>query len=407
MRRSVVVIGALALVAGCSSSGGGSAPSTSAPVSTPQSQSKAAPTHTAKAPSSHAGAKSTSRSSSSAPPVPKGGPVPAKFTPTSVTFVSAGEGWVLGTAPCSDSPCTSIVRTQDGGKTWVGIPAPRASLGNPGDDRADVAVLRFADQRDGWAGVGGLWSTHDGGASWHEQNIGLDGTAVSSIETGGGYVYATVDGCPSQGSSSCSMTTRVYYSPIGHDDWHDITQAFPTVGARPGLVVHGADWYLPSKQGIFHGHGGSTPAKLPTPCHGELSSRALLAVADAQHLDAMCLGQGAAGSIGFNLYGTTDGGHSWHVTGPQKTEPSDVTGIADNTRGVLLVSAASGASVILSTVNDGATFHPVQLNTKAGGAGWSDLGFTTPEQAVVVLDGKGLYLSRDAGMTFAKVDFDG
>ena len=57
------------------------------------------------------------------PAPPPGGPVPAGFTATSVTFVSAQEAFVLGTAPCSHVPCTSIVRTVDRGASWR---APRA-----------------------------------------------------------------------------------------------------------------------------------------------------------------------------------------------------------------------------------------------------------------------------------------
>src|SRR5439155_13711178 len=59
---------------------------------------------------------------------PPGGPVPPGFLAASVTFVSPSNGWVLGSAPCASPPCTSIVRTTDGGHTWKGIPAPRAPL---------------------------------------------------------------------------------------------------------------------------------------------------------------------------------------------------------------------------------------------------------------------------------------
>ena len=53
-------------------------------------------------------------------PAPPGGPVPSGFTATSVTFVSAQEAFVLGTAPCPNAPCTSIVRTLGRGASWRG-----------------------------------------------------------------------------------------------------------------------------------------------------------------------------------------------------------------------------------------------------------------------------------------------
>src|SRR5665213_772581 len=39
---------------------------------------------------------------------PAGGPVPSGFEPASVSFISADDGWVLGSAPCSNPVCTSI-----------------------------------------------------------------------------------------------------------------------------------------------------------------------------------------------------------------------------------------------------------------------------------------------------------
>ena len=65
---------------------------------------------------------------SGAAPATASGPVPRGFEPVSMTFVSGSDGWVLGTAPCTHKPRTSIVRTTDGGRSWAGIPAPRFPL---------------------------------------------------------------------------------------------------------------------------------------------------------------------------------------------------------------------------------------------------------------------------------------
>jgi hypothetical protein len=79
---------------------------------------------------------------------PAGGPVPRGFRAQSVTFVSPTMGWVLGTAPCAAAPCTSVLRTRDGGRTWSGIPAPRVRLGD-GLPAEGASELRFADARNG------------------------------------------------------------------------------------------------------------------------------------------------------------------------------------------------------------------------------------------------------------------
>ena len=56
-------------------------------------------------------------------PGPVGTPVPAHFAPASVTFVSLHTGWVLGTAPCGLTNCEELLRTRDGGQTWVALPS--------------------------------------------------------------------------------------------------------------------------------------------------------------------------------------------------------------------------------------------------------------------------------------------
>ena len=337
---------------------------------------------------------------------PSGGPVPHGFTPTSVTFASTTEAWVLGTAPCSSSPCTSIVRTRDGGRTWAGIPAPRTTLGQPDSGRnGGVSVLRFADASDGWAGVGELWATHDGGAHWAKQSLPGAVGVVGHIESGGGRVYALTDGCASQGSSHCVQSVQLYSSPVGRDSWTRVA-TLPATGGNAGLVVQGPNWYVSTTQSIRHGHGTTVSGTLPTPCpaDGEFRARAELAVASSRYLDAACQSQGGAGSATYQLFGTSDGGAHWSKAGPAHREDSGFGGIADNTKGVLLLSVASGRSSVLRTTNDGGTLHAA-LNVNSGGIQWADLGFTTPTQAVVVLLDKALYLSHDSGATFSAVRF--
>src|SRR6185437_2971484 len=65
---------------------------------------------------------------------PTGGSVPSGFNPASVTFISAADGWVLGSAPCANPVCTSVVRTTDGGRSWSDVPAPTEKLSTDGRD---------------------------------------------------------------------------------------------------------------------------------------------------------------------------------------------------------------------------------------------------------------------------------
>src|SRR5260370_4832812 len=62
--------------------------------------------------------------SAGSPSPPAGAPGPGRFAATSVTFVSADEAFVLGTAPCPNPPCTPRLPTLAPGGGRRGLPAP-------------------------------------------------------------------------------------------------------------------------------------------------------------------------------------------------------------------------------------------------------------------------------------------
>ncbi|HEY2042214.1 MAG TPA: hypothetical protein VGH11_06000 [Jatrophihabitans sp.] len=113
---------------------------------------------------------------------PVGGPVPAGFHAVDLTWISADEGWAIGTAPCSTAPCTSMVRTQDGGRTWVGIHAPSAELSQQSGCAAPcIGHLRFASPLIGYAfGTSTLFMTVDGGDHWSRQPGGADALEIAN-----------------------------------------------------------------------------------------------------------------------------------------------------------------------------------------------------------------------------------
>ncbi len=409
-----LLLGAL-LLGACSSSTSGSGrrsgpPSAASASATPSGPS---PTPTTAAPSTSARPTSARPSSTPAPlPGPAGGPVPSGFLPSSATFINAADGWVLGTAPCPAEPCTSVVRTRDGGASWQGIPAPKAPLARAGGQgaAADVSVLRFADGNNGWAAGGGLFSTHDGGASWHPVKLGPVGSLVTALESGGGYVYAAVDECP---NTDCGSPTSVFVSPIGSDRFTALAPALGGTVTAAELAVHGADWFAVDSRSnaIYYGHAASAPVRLSGPCpvngdpsDGDNFSAAAIAVADRSHLDVLCAGDGAAGSARYQLHGTSDGGGHWAANGPSRVLESGLAAMSDNGSGVLLVAAESGSSRLYRSADDGQTL-PVVLDVASGGTVWGDAGFTTSTQAFAVLDRAGCYLSRNSGATWTKVTF--
>ena len=132
------------------------------------------------------------------PPRPTAAPVPADFQPTSVTFVGAGTGWVIGQAgtpgDCASQYCTSVARTNDAGRTWAGVPAP---LTGAPDGATGVSQIRFLNLTDGWAFGPELWVTHTGGQTWTQ--VDTHGLRVTDLETVGSRVFALFASCTGGG----------------------------------------------------------------------------------------------------------------------------------------------------------------------------------------------------------------
>ena len=195
------------------------------------------PTPTAPAPSHSVGKPAPSASPTSKPsgsptspstsPValvpPSGGAVPAGFRAVDLTWTSTTEGFALGTAPCQTAPCTSIVRTTDGGQHWVGLPAPKAELTEDGTQKCAsncVTNLRFATPLIGYAyGETTMYLTTDGGAHWVKQDGG-----AHALEIADGIVvriaYARAD-CPDVGTGS-GCPFKLLRAPVGSNAWQDI-----------------------------------------------------------------------------------------------------------------------------------------------------------------------------------------
>lgn len=381
----------------------GSTPRTSAGVQT-SSGSPAAPDSTT--------------STTSPRRLPPGGPVPAGFEPASVTFASASLGYVLGTtAHCASPPCTSLVRTSDGGRSWVGVPAPRAPLDTTASaDTSGTSVhgVRFADPIDGWVFGSTLWATHDGARSWHQ--VPLGGT-VLSLEASGGHVDAVVANCTPR--NGCSGPARLLQSSTGSDGFAPVA----THSSRAASSPFGGLLALHAPAGFadlgMTGEGPGAPSSLvatadgrtwnpmPDPCAGHRGfSLGALAAPDDVTLFSLCLGEGAAGSMD-KLVVATSHGHSTAVGAPGRQ--GDGGQLAAASPSVLALATASGASYLERSVDGGHTWTIVRTYND-GGASFTDLGFTTSTQGVVVHGRPGgpadeLLATTDAGASWQHVSF--
>ena len=419
----VVLLG----VAACSSSGTkkASASTTSTTTTAP-----AAATSTTSPPGSPTPATATlaPHSTVSGPP---GGPVPAGFVAASVTFITDQQGWVLGNAPCPAQPCTSILRTTNGGASWSGIPAPRAMLYGGVDDPAAISQLRFADPLDGFADGEGLWSTHDGGATWQRQSTvaGITAAFVSAIAPTPAGVYALVSGTDPRGGPDS------HYRLARGDARTGVFTVIADLGidTQPGqLAASGSVVYLTVDQDV-NGVGGNlarvvgtsvTKTPLPSPSGDACGP---LAASTPTALLLKCGGGVAAGSMGSrSLVGSVDGGRTFRrLPDPGHGGGYDDSGIADAGNGYAVIGTSSILqAALLSTSDGGKTWQAsLTLTGEQYSDGFGDLGFEDATHGVVIVDpaaaaseqspygypattGEGtLYRTTNRGVTWARIAF--
>jgi hypothetical protein len=398
---ALVCVSAVVL-AGCSSGHKGAGATTSGAAGSPAvSSSAAVPSTSASVPAPTTPAAATSTPAAPTPTA-SAHAVPAGFQPASVTFVSTTTGFVLGIAPCATGTCTTLVRTADGGHTWslVATLPPAATAPS-----AAVSEVRFANAHDGWAFGPQLWSTHDGGASWHRITMS---SAVSDVEAWGGVAYA-VSGA------------HLLRTASNADAWAPVAGvAFGTPSS--GLIsLHGkAGWVVAdntaNKRTLFATADGVTWKALADPCAGLGTEWALAGVAPVSdtQLYLLCGGGAGAGSQQKRVMVSNDAGA--HAAATAGTPPmggiigGGVDPIAAASADVVALSASSGASEVYRSADAGHTWS-TPLQQGDGGIGYYDLGFTTSTQGVVVYGRPGiapstqLLMTHDAGATWTPVSW--
>lgn len=368
------------------------------------------PSSTTTRPPTSTTATTAAPSTSTTAPVPAGGPVPAGFTPVSFTAVSEDDYWVLGSAPCANPVCTSIVRTTDGGVHFVGIPAPAAPLTSPTSTAPSISELRFADVRDGFAyglsgqsydNTGDLWATHDAGATWHRVAVGN----VVAFATGGGTAYAVTGQC---GASGCT-DFALMRSPVSSDAWHASPLPFAVLSGAgdPVLAAHGSDVWIMGPTGSSLSaasdtvarstDGGTTFTTATAPCTPGLGGE--LAPSSSAVVWAYC----PTGNFG-GAYRSSDGGATFtRLPSPESVNAAVIAPASDTTA----VLTESGNRTLSRTTDAGATWAAAA--TPPAGTYVSWVGFTDATTGAALVPGTSgamtLWRTTDAGDDWSPVAF--
>ena len=342
---------ALIALAGCGSSKPGSVPSSATAVTASASATAA----TSSPPSLPAGTQA-------------GGPVDVH----DVSFVSAGQGWALGSG--------ALFTTTDGGASWTRLPGPPAGL----------AHIRFASPQVGyaWTAAGSLWITTNGAASWHPGRL----AQVISLETAAGQVWAIAGPQP---------YPDIWRAPAGSTAW---TNLGPTPDRTATLTVHGDVAYVVGQQGagpiapsldVFAGtqpvRHESMPctrgqAYVPFAALGLSTDGLVYLVCDTMNNQASPPAQTQL------AYESVHEGRSWSASNPPPQPPHGVTAVVG-----ARFAWNSGPDLYMLTG------HRWRVSLTDPGHGFSLVGFETNTQGVAVGTNGDLWITRNGGTSWSRV----
>lgn len=308
---------------------------------------------------------------------------------SSVTFVSAQDGWVIGQI----AGRTRVERTSDGGAHWT--PLAASPPGNP-------TGIRFADGSHGYVfNRSALDITSDGGASWRQVAIPdedgpADGTGAADVVTAAGRVWLL---------NAAAPYPSIYTAPVGSTAFRRVGQA----GDRGAyLKVHGGEAYVVGTQGA-----GPVPPDLQvatatgvaarkSPCSGVSGNgdfTGLAPTTTAGSLYAVCGGVTSSSMPASPLYRLSDDARTY--SGVTVLHECAAVSLAVTTSAAYIACQARGVQVVpLTAGSQRAVLPGVQVQY---------LGFTNDQDGVAISgvahsqsSGGDLYLTRDGGTHWTK-----
>ncbi len=291
----------------------------------------------------------------------------ARVTPTEVTG-AGGYLWMLGTYPCSTGTCSVVMRSSDGGKSFV----------RTGTLPAAYYQIEFANREDGYAfGSGGgphdesrLYWTGDGGKTWRFAlaKFGYSPPQVVVITGGRAYVLVATD-CSAKG-----ICKELASSPVTSDTWtaRPLPLTVGEVDKQFGWAVFGSNVWVIMTSGsnahlLISDNGGRTFSKLIP--GGRAFSK---------------LTAGALGALGCNLTATS---------------PTTLWGFCASGNGGDAIRSTDGGRSFVSVRTPGGNY----LLTPGGMSNYFSIYPTSDSEAIFYPDFGDIWLTRDGGKHFTSL----
>jgi photosystem II stability/assembly factor-like uncharacterized protein len=352
--------------------------------------------------------------------VASGTTVPAGFRANSLSWLTAQRGWVLGDAACDTGTCSSVIGTNDGGKTWheTGrVSAPLATSTTTGG----VTEVRFATAQTGWAFGPDLFLTTDGGRSWTRQPVPGHGKQVLDLATGPLGTYVVVSAC-AWGTGICGkqpLTLWRSQTPAGRH-WTKIPLNLPANDSAE-VVVHGPTVYVldpvlsqsTGRESFYAstrlGLAGTFAAR-PVPCDitGDVLLTQVVPVSDSR-IALLCAGNATLYYATKSVYLSADTGRTDRSAGSAGLYGISSQLAASPTGNLALASVSEGSYLYINDSHD-TTWTEVIDQADNGGVGWNDISYVTGNEGWAVYapadsaPGHGeLMVTRDGGRTWQRV----
>jgi photosystem II stability/assembly factor-like uncharacterized protein len=244
-----------------------------------------------------------------------------------MTFIDAQHGWMLVGKANAEGPAeiVSVLRTTDGGKTWLNL-----ATALPGDTTppghlpygGQKTGIRFVNASNGWVtgtvfanGLAWLYVTHDGGSTWNQQTLPLPpNVSPSQLWIQPPTFFSATDGLlPIRFSDSLTnrdMAAVFYVTHDGGTTWRSTTPVSAALSSSDFLDMQ-QGWLTDGTSLFVTGNGGQHWAKL-TPSAN--FTRITLLDFVSQTTGWAISHPGAGSSF---LLKTTDGGQTWTQITPE------------------------------------------------------------------------------------------